>query len=599
MKSSFTSVGQRAANAFSPSDAAIPSAKRPLAGYLAWGWRVVVLLILLGGMAGRPAYALQGNDNCADPSTIIKDGNKYWIFTTGTDIYAMYSYDLVSWQSGPTTVFNGARPAWIAAKVPNFAGEYWAPECVYRNGKYYLYYSCSTFGSNVSAIGLATNVTLDPASPNYQWVDQGEVVSTNASSPNNAIDPALVTDAAGAVWMTFGSFFKGIGLIQIDPATGKRLGTSFTWIAGNVAADGTRGSSGSEASYIVRNGAYYYLFLNKGKCCLGSSSTYYIQVGRSSSVTGPYLDKNGVDMNKNGGTTLIATSGNYVGPGCVGLYIENGVNYLTHHYYDSNQNGRARLCVGNMGWDASAWPFITRDWIASGRYSLTNQNNSQVWDDWGCTGALYEAVAQNTSNGLTCQKWNLTPVGNGEYKIISAQGAGLAAEVVGNSPNNGAKLQLNTYSGAANQRFKIERTNANNFVLSSVNGNRVVEVPACSTTAGTTLALYDYLGNNCQKWQITAAAARTALTTQTTTPSAQFSVYPNPTARGRFVVMLGAELAAGGVTITLSDMQGRAVYERRSAGQATVPVTIEVRAGLYQLRVSAAQGVYTQKIIVE
>jgi len=52
--------------------------------------------LLLGLLTGPAAFALQGNDNCYDPSTIIKEGNKYWTFTTGTDIYAMYSTDLVN-----------------------------------------------------------------------------------------------------------------------------------------------------------------------------------------------------------------------------------------------------------------------------------------------------------------------------------------------------------------------------------------------------------------------------------------------------------------------------------------------------------------------
>ena len=548
------------------------------------------------------AHALQGNDNCHDPSTIIKEGNKYWIFTTGTDIYAMYSTDLVSWQSGAKSVFNGVQPAWITGRVPGFdrtKDTYWAPECVLRNGKYYLYYSCSSFGSNVSAIGLATNVTLDPTSPNFQWVDQGEVVSTSASSAENAIDPALITDASGKLWMSYGSFFKGIKLIQLDPNTGKRMDTNSYWLAGNVGADGvTRGNSGSEASYVVHNGSYYYLFLNKGACCQGASSTYYVVVGRSASITGPYLDKSGVDLNKNGGTTLIASQGNYVGPGCVGLFVENGVNYLTHHYYDSNQNGRPRLSVGNLGWDGAAWPFITRDWLATGRYTLTNQNSGLVWDAWGCTGASGQMIAQGTAAGLTCQKWDLTPDGNGEYKITNALG-GLAADVIANSPDNGAKLQLYAYNGGTNQRFKIERTNAGAFVLSSVNGNRVVEVPACTSTAGTQLALYDYLANTCQQWGIApAGTARTALASQAAATE-QVSVYPNPATHGCFMVSLSAGLAAGPVTLTLTDGLGRRVYTRTWAGQATLPVETELRPGLYVVQVSSAAVIFTEKLMVQ
>ncbi|RTQ48153.1 T9SS type A sorting domain-containing protein [Hymenobacter gummosus] len=562
------------------------------------GLRLLVLLLGLSALLSPAAHALQGNDNCHDPSSIVKDGGKYWIFTTGTGIYGMYSTDLVNWQSGSRPVFlAGQYPSWISGKVPGFSGDFWAPECVYRNGKFYLYYSVSTFGSSVSTIGLATNVTLDPASPNYQWVDQGEVVSSTTGSACNAIDPAVVTDASGGLWMSYGSFFKGLGLIKLDATTGKRSGSGFYWLAGNVAADGvTRNNSGSEAPYIVRNGGYYYLFLNKGACCQGSNSTYYIQVGRSTSITGPYLDRNGVDMNRNGGTTLIATQGNYVGPGHVGLFIEGGANYLTHHYYDSNQNGRARLSVGNLGWDAAAWPFITRDWVAAGRYTLTNQNSGLLWDAWGCTGAQGQAIAQGTAAGLTCQQWNLTPVGNGEYRITSAVGAGLAADVIGNSPNNGAKLNLYPYSGAANQRFKIERSN-NGYVLASVNGNRVVEVPACATTAGVQLALYDYLGNACQKWTIAPATAPRPLATAAPKTSL-FSVYPNPLTGRRFVVALGPELAAAPVSIRLTDLRGQTVYARRSAGEVAVAVEADLPAGLYVLHVDGTTGSQTQKVVV-
>ncbi|MCB2407865.1 family 43 glycosylhydrolase [Hymenobacter lucidus] len=575
-----------------------PGRVRHLLGHCA-KLRWLLLAFTLLTLSPR-AQALQGNDNCHDPSSIIRDGNKYWIFTTGRDIYAMYSYDLVKWESGPRTVFNGFRPAWIAAKAPNFQGDYWAPECIFRNGKYYLYYSLTdAFGQNISAIGLATNVTLDPANPNYNWVDQGEVISSSASSAYNAIDPALITDASGGLWMTFGSFFKGIGLIKLDGTTGKRSGTSFSWLAGNVAADGvTRNTSGNEAPFIVRNGSYYYLFINKGLCCKGAGSTYYIQVGRATSVTGPYLDRSGVDLNRNGGTTLLATKGNYVGPGHVGLFQENGANYFTHHYYDSNQNGRARLSVGNMGWEASGWPFLTRDWLAAGRYTLTNQSSNLVWDAWGCTGASGQMIAQGPAAGLNCQQWNLTPDGNGEYKITSAVGAGLAADVTGNNPNNGAKLALYAYSGAANQRFKVERTNGGRYVLSSVNGGRVVEVPACATAAGVQLALYDYLGNACQQWGIAPATAARALATQLMA-NEQFSVYPNPVAQGRFVVKLSPAMAAAPVTLTLSDTQGRRVYSRTSTGAAAVAVEATVGAGLYLLQVSGVQGTFSQKVVVQ
>ena len=91
----------------------------------------------------------------------------------------------------------------------------------YFNGKYHLYYSASTFGSNRSSIGLATNQTLDPTSDKYRWVDQGKVISSDTGDDWNAIDPDVVLDEQHQPWLSFGSFWGGIKLRKLDQATGK------------------------------------------------------------------------------------------------------------------------------------------------------------------------------------------------------------------------------------------------------------------------------------------------------------------------------------------------------------------------------------------
>ncbi|RZK87103.1 MAG: arabinan endo-1,5-alpha-L-arabinosidase, partial [Hymenobacter sp.] len=335
---------------------------------------VVAVSLLLAG----PAAALQGFIGAHDPSTIIKEGNKYWTFTTGQGITSLYSTDLVSWTAGPRPVFqNNTFPSWITPKVPGFAGNFWAPECIFMNGQYYLYYSCSTFGSKVSAIGLATNVTLDPTSPSYNWVDQGEVISTNASSTVNAIDPAIFKDTTGDVWLTYGSYFSGIRVTQLDATTGKVL---------NAANQSAVANSNPEAAYLTKNGNYYYLFINRGSCCNGVNSTYYILAGRSTSPTGPFLDKAGNNLNSGGGTIVLNVEGRYVGPGHTGILTENGVSYFSHHYYDGDDNGAPKLGLAKLTWDAAGWPVVSRDWLAAGRYTIKNQNSGLVWDAWGCTG---------------------------------------------------------------------------------------------------------------------------------------------------------------------------------------------------------------------
>ncbi|MCB2407871.1 family 43 glycosylhydrolase [Hymenobacter lucidus] len=549
--------------------------------------RIVFLALLLWALTSTGTYALQGQTGIHDPSTIVKEGNKYWIFGTGQGIYSMYSTDLINWTAGPQPVFaNNAIPSWINTKVPGFAGNFWAPECIFMNGKYYLYYSCSTFGSKVSAIGLATNLTLDPTSPSYRWVDEGEVISSNASSSTNAIDPAVFKDTNSDVWFTYGSFFGGIRMLQLNTATGKPLNTT-----GYTVANG-----GVEAAYLTKHGSFYYLFINRGACCQGVNSSYYIQVGRSTSPSGPFLDQNGVNLNNNGGTVLLNVSGRFVGPGHTGIYEEGGVSYFSHHYYDSDDNGAPKLGLAKLTWNATGWPVVSRDWVTPGRYEIKSQSSNLVWDAWGCTGVAGQMIAQGTPAGLDCQRWDVTALGNGEYKITNALG-GLAADVAGCSAAAGARLQLGAYSGTSCQKFRIDRANDGSLVLASANGNRVVEVPNNSATAGQQLGLWDYNGCACQHWLLTINGV---LATTAGSKLTGVSVYPVPATRAGFTVALGGPPAAEATLVEVYDVRGQQVHRQEFGRQlTTLAVEAALKPGVYLVRVSRKTGTATQKLVIQ
>ena len=158
-----------------------------------------------------------------DPSTIVQCKDEYWIFCTGRGTPSYRSKDLITWDRGPQTFTK--PPEWVAQAVPgNRSGlDFWAPDVIHFRDKYLLYFSVSTFGKNTSAIGLATNVTLDPCDPAYEWKDGGIVIQSSPRDDFNTIDPAVTVDADGNLWMSFGSFWGGIKLIQLDPATGGRI----------------------------------------------------------------------------------------------------------------------------------------------------------------------------------------------------------------------------------------------------------------------------------------------------------------------------------------------------------------------------------------
>ena len=116
------------------------------------------------GLATEPVMFGSRQVRAHDPSAIVKCQDEYWIFYTGRGIPSYQSKDLIKWEPGPA-VFTNA-PAWMAQAVPaNRWMNYWAPDVIHLGDRYLLYYAVSSFGKNQSAIGLATNPTLDPADP--------------------------------------------------------------------------------------------------------------------------------------------------------------------------------------------------------------------------------------------------------------------------------------------------------------------------------------------------------------------------------------------------------------------------------------------------
>ncbi len=333
-----------------------------------------------------------GNYFLHDPGTMIKNGNSYFIFGDGQVISGITSTDLRNW-SGTSAIFPGGPPAWTSNAVPGFTGYFWAPDVAYFNGRYNLYYACSIFGTINSAIGLVTTPSL--TSPT--WTDQGKVIQSNDSAHKtadtdltsiNCIDPGILVDTNGNVWLSFGSYSDGIMVMQLDPTTGKKLAAPV-----KVSSSSTSFFSNTEeGSYLYQRGGVYYLFANFGGCCAGVDSTYNIRVGRSASVTGPYVDRKGASMIGGGGTMILESTARYIGPGHAAIMNDNGTNWFTYHYYDGKNNGAATVGMNRLDWTADGWPALTNDWSAfytfntdarehRGLYNGSLRNNAVVTND--------------------------------------------------------------------------------------------------------------------------------------------------------------------------------------------------------------------------
>lgn len=313
------------------------------AAILIVSWTFIATVFALQAQPNRDFFRLRVHD----PATIVKEGDTYWTFATGDGIKTLRSTNLTDWSFDQPAL--PKNPIWAADVAAPHRDYLWAPDVIKSGDRYLLYFSVSSWGKNTSAIGLATNATLNPTNPKFTWHDAGIVVQSFATNDFNTIDPALTFDAEGRLWMAFGSFWSGIKLIELNPQTGHRLSPNSPMYA-------LAFNDMIEAPFIHRRGTNYFLFVNWGQCCQGTNSTYEIRVGRSDKITGPYLDRDGKNMLNRGGTLLLESKTPFYGPGHAGIINIIGQDWFSCHYYDGNQRGRSKLWVGKLNWDADGWP---------------------------------------------------------------------------------------------------------------------------------------------------------------------------------------------------------------------------------------------------
>jgi arabinan endo-1,5-alpha-L-arabinosidase len=309
-------------------------------------------LCQVGVHDGTPPKVLElSGDTFAHDPTMIEANGVFYRFWTGDNIPMASGTALTQWTNGPAVYRNG-YPTWVAdwrATNPGNTFNFpWAPDVSYFGGQYHLYASFSAFfGRNVSCINHLT--TSDIAAGN--WVDHGSVICTDGSQDYNAIDPDVGMDAAGKAWLAFGSFWDGIEVFPLD-ASGDREGNALTPLAW---------APEIEAPVLFRRCGYHYLFVSFGLCCPGEGRSvddlsYRVVVGRSESILGPYVDREGVPLLEGGGTPVVGGDGvNFAAAGHSDVLVSGSKIYHLYHAYRQS-NGNATLRVAEMPFDDEGWP---------------------------------------------------------------------------------------------------------------------------------------------------------------------------------------------------------------------------------------------------
>ncbi|WNJ97566.1 arabinan endo-1,5-alpha-L-arabinosidase [Vibrio ruber] len=311
----------------------------------------ISILLSLGMLSNIYAAQVEVHD-----PVMARENGIYYVFSTGPGITMYSSTDKVHWKYADR-VFS-TEPTWARSVAPEFNGHLWAPEIYEKNGKFYLYYSVSAFGKNTSAIGVTVNQTLNPDSPDYHWQDQGIVIQSVPDRDNwNAIDPAIIEDDNGNIWMSFGSFWSGLKLVKLNPDM-KSLAQPQAWF--DIASRPGVTDNPVEAPFIFKKDGYYYLFVSFDFCCRGVNSTYKVMVGRSQNVQGPYYDKNGVSMLNGGGSLVLEGNQDWAALGHNSIYTFDHQDYIVLHAYETADNGVQKLRILKVNWE-NGWPVVNPD----------------------------------------------------------------------------------------------------------------------------------------------------------------------------------------------------------------------------------------------
>ena len=321
---------------------------------------IVVLMVgtTLNAQSHKDRVTFQTETPMAHDPVMAYEDSTYYLFCTGVGIQQMTSKDRKTWTVLPQPVMT-VMPQWTQDSVPGFTHHVWAPDVVQWHGKWWLAYSCSTFGKNGSAIGLLSKPSLKfPI-----WKDEGCIVTSREERDNwNAIDPNFIIDDQDQPWLVWGSFWDGTTMHIAKGEQPRTIARRYSPKNENRMPNPTSkyaGTNAIEAPFIMRHGGYYYLFVSWDYCCMGSKSTYQVVVGRSKTVDGPYVDYKGVDMREGGGTPVIAgDKKQFEAIGHCAAYHLNGEDVYISHGYSVEHKGAAILVQRKIQWTADGWPKI-------------------------------------------------------------------------------------------------------------------------------------------------------------------------------------------------------------------------------------------------
>ena len=378
---------------------------------------IVAITLPLFGMGILKTQAQIGAPYIHDPSTIAECEGKYYTFGTGGG--GLISEDGWTWNGGADRPGGGA-----------------APDVIKIGDRYLCIYGATgggLGGGHSGRILTMWNKTLDPKSPDFKWTTAVEVCSSDGMEDQDAIDPGVLLDpTTGRLWVSYGTYFGTIRLIELDPKTGFR-------VSGNKEKDI---AIDCEATDLIYRNGWYYLLGTHGTCCDGVNSTYNIVVGRSRSVEGPYIDNVGRDMYHGGGRMVVAAGDRKTGAGHFGrTIIDEGVEVTSFHWEaDFDQGGRSVLAIRPLLWK-NDWPYAGEQ-FKGGTFEIESERR----------GYALELAVDFVRMNVARQGWFNSEQMQQPAKAVEEQ---KLEEVIGGWPKGNIPVRIGDYMFRPHQRWTI------------------------------------------------------------------------------------------------------------------------------------------------
>jgi arabinan endo-1,5-alpha-L-arabinosidase len=454
-------------------------------------------------LVASTSFALDGQVQIHDPSTIVRCEGKYYTYGTGGT--PLVSDDGWTWRSGTRASRTGM-----------------APDLIHVGDRYYMYIARNVGAQPRADINMIWSKSLDPNSPDYKWEEGGVVASSDGVEDCNAIDPGVLLDPNdGRLWLVYGSYFGYIRLVELDPKTGKRINPDDQ--PRNIAIN-------CEAPIMIQHEEWYYLLATHGSCCRGADSGYNIRVGRAKSVTGPFLDHTGLDMIQGGGKLFLGSSDRVIGPGHFGLLdLGDGVQKFSCHYEaDLDRGGASVLDIRPLLWK-DGWP-VAGENLKDGTYQLESLRTGTVLElavegvpvggrrARRGGGAGFQAARTNLVGGpigaggagaTNATRVRNPPGGGGPGGIFGGSGGVIppqdGGQISTNWPAGNVDIRMANYLCQAQQKWTITAvTNAGGFLgspyfkITVAGTDRALAV----TDDGELIALTTFTGEPQQLWRL-------------------------------------------------------------------------------------------------